>query len=57
LMDTSSVETLIVACKVRKCKGQLLDVDIAHLRRQLERSRDYLFKAAGIPQNLFPHPD
>jgi len=57
LMDTSNVETVIVAGKVRKWKGQLLDVDMAHLRRQLERSRDYLFKAAGIPQNLFPHPD
>ena len=26
----------------------------AQLRRQLEDSRDYLFSAAGIPQNLFP---
>jgi cytosine/adenosine deaminase-related metal-dependent hydrolase len=55
LMDTSNVETVIVAGKVRKWKGQLLDVDMNHLRRQLERSRDYLFKAANIPQNLFPH--
>ena len=55
LMDTSNVETVIVAGKVRKWKGQLLDVDMNHLRRQLERSRDYLFKAAKIPQNLFPH--
>ncbi len=37
LMDTSNVETVIVAGKVRKWKGQLLDVDMRHLRRQLER--------------------
>jgi len=54
LMDTSNVETVIVAGKVRKWKGQLLDVDMGHLRRQLERSRDYLFQAANVPQNLFP---
>ena len=54
-MDTSNVDTVIVAGKVRKWKGQLLDVDMNHLRRQLERSRDYLFGAANIPKNLFPH--
>ena len=29
------------------------DFDVQHLRQQLEASRDYLFAAAGIPQNLF----
>src|SRR5579862_5398502 len=53
LMDRTNVETVIVAGKVRKWKGQLLDVDLARLRDQLEDSRDYIFKAAGIPQNLF----
>jgi len=53
LMDRTNVETVIVAGKVRKWKGQLLDVDLNQLRRQLEASRDYLFSAAGIPQNLF----
>jgi len=38
---------------VRKWKGQLLDVDLPNLRKQLEASRDCLFKAAGISQNLF----
>jgi hypothetical protein len=38
---------------VRKWKGQLLDVDLPHLRRQLEASRDDVFNAAGIPQDLF----
>ncbi len=53
LMDRTNVETVIVAGKVRKWKGQLLDVDLPNLRRQLEASRDYLFKAANIPQDLF----
>jgi len=53
LMDRSNVETVIVAGKVRKWKGQLLDADLNRLRRQLEESRDYLFATAGVPQDLF----
>jgi cytosine/adenosine deaminase-related metal-dependent hydrolase len=53
LMDRTNVETVIVAGKVRKWKGQLLDVNLPHLRRQLETSRDYVFTTAGIPQDLF----
>ena len=53
LMDRTNVETVIVAGKVRKWKGQLLDVDLDRLRSQLEASRDYIFSEAGIPQNLF----
>jgi len=39
LMDRTNVETVIVAGKVRKWKGKLLDVDLPHLRQQLEASR------------------
>ena len=53
LMERSNVETVIVAGKVRKWKGKLLDVDLRTLRAQLEASRDYLFEAAGIPQEPF----
>jgi len=53
LMDRGNVETVIVAGKVRKWKGRLLDADISRLRQELEASRDYVFTAAGIPQNLF----
>ncbi len=53
LMERSNVETVIVAGKVRKWKGRLLGVDLNNLRRQLENSRDYLFDAAGIEQDLF----
>ena len=41
LMDRTNVETVIVAGKVRKWKGRLLDVDLDRLRSQLEDSRDY----------------
>jgi cytosine/adenosine deaminase-related metal-dependent hydrolase len=53
LMDRTNVETVIVAGKVRKWKGKLLDVDLNNLRRQLENSRDDIFAAAKIPQNLY----
>ena len=53
LMDRSNVETVIVAGKVRKWQGTLLDVDLRRLREDLEQSRDYLFSAAGIPQDVF----
>ncbi len=53
LMERSNVETVIVAGKVRKWKGRLLDVDLNRLRRQLEDSRDYIFSAAKVPRDLF----
>jgi 5-methylthioadenosine/S-adenosylhomocysteine deaminase len=53
LMERTNVETVIVAGKVRKWKGRLLDVDLPRLRQQLEASRDYVFAKAGIQQNLF----
>src|SRR5437667_1649474 len=53
LMDRTNVETVIVAGKVRKWKGKLLDVDLPHLRQQLEASRDFIFAKAGIKQDLY----
>ena len=53
LMERSNVETVIVAGKVRKWKGRLLDVNLSRLRRELEDSRDFVFGKAGIPQDLF----
>jgi hypothetical protein len=49
LMDRTNVETVIVAGKIRKWKGVLLDnftgapMDLTGLRTALEASRDYLF--------------
>ena len=53
LMDRTNVETVIVAGRIRKWKGRLLGVDLASLRSSLEASRDYVFNAAGIAQDLF----
>jgi len=54
MMERSNVETVIVAGKVRKWKGKLLDVNLGRLRRELENSRDFLYDAAtGGPPNLF----
>ncbi|ONI91001.1 amidohydrolase [Actinosynnema sp. ALI-1.44] len=53
LMDRTNVETVIVAGKVRKWNGRLLDANLDRLRRKLETSRDYLFKAMGLRQDLF----
>jgi 5-methylthioadenosine/S-adenosylhomocysteine deaminase len=53
LMDRTNVETVIVAGQIRKWKGRLLGVNLPQLRRQLEASRDHVFEAAGVPQNLF----
>jgi 5-methylthioadenosine/S-adenosylhomocysteine deaminase len=53
LMERSNVETVIVAGRVRKWKGRLLNANLAKLRTDLEASRDYLFKAAGVTQDWF----
>jgi 5-methylthioadenosine/S-adenosylhomocysteine deaminase len=46
LMDRTNVETVIVAGKVRKWKGVLLDADLHRLRQEIEASRDYIFANA-----------
>jgi len=53
LMERSNVETVIVAGKVRKWKGKLLDVNLGKLRNDLENSRDFIFDAANVPYDLF----
>lgn len=52
LMDRTNVDTVFVAGRVRKWKGQLLGADFARLRSDLEASRDYIFEAARIERNL-----
>jgi cytosine/adenosine deaminase-related metal-dependent hydrolase len=53
LMERSNVETVIVGGTVLKWNGQMLNVNLRRLRGQLEQSRDFLFEAAGIQQDLF----
>ncbi len=59
LMERSNVETVIVAGRVRKWKGRMLDTNLGRLRKQLEESRDYLFANSmfnPIEKNLFREP-
>ncbi|WP_437600742.1 amidohydrolase family protein [Sorangium sp. So ce590] len=53
LMDRSNVDTVIVAGRIRKWRGHLVDVHMHHLRAALEASRDYIFDAAGVERELF----
>ena len=53
LMERTNVETVIVAGKVRKWQGRLLDVDLRRLRQRLEDSRDFIFAKAGVAQDPF----
>jgi 5-methylthioadenosine/S-adenosylhomocysteine deaminase len=55
LMDRTNVETVIVAGKVRKWKGRLLNVDLNSLRSQLQSSRDYVFAAAQAKPDVIPN--
>ena len=54
LMERTNVETVIVAGKVRKWKGRLLDVDLNRLRPRLAASRDSLYAKAGRVPTPFP---
>ena len=54
LMERSNVDSVFVAGKLRKWRGQLVDVDLSKLRTDLKTSRDYLFRAAKVDRDLFP---
>lgn len=53
LMDRSNVATVLCAGQIKKWRGGIVGYDIPKLRAELEASRDYVFAAAGIEQNLF----
>jgi cytosine/adenosine deaminase-related metal-dependent hydrolase len=54
MMERTNVETVIVAGKIRKWKGRLLDVDLSRLRRDLVKSRDGLYARSGRTVTPFP---
>jgi cytosine/adenosine deaminase-related metal-dependent hydrolase len=53
LMDTSNVEHVFVAGKVRKWQGKLVGVDLPKLRRHIETARDGLLQRAKYSRELF----
>jgi 5-methylthioadenosine/S-adenosylhomocysteine deaminase len=50
-MDTSNVDTVIIAGQIRKRQGQLVGVDLTRLRQQAQASRDYIVQKAGWPSS------
>jgi cytosine/adenosine deaminase-related metal-dependent hydrolase len=51
-MDASNVDTVFVAGKLRKWKGAPVGVDVAHLRRLAEQSRDVILAQAKWPKTV-----
>jgi cytosine/adenosine deaminase-related metal-dependent hydrolase len=46
-MDTANVDTVMIAGKVKKWKGQLVGLDPGRLRTMVEQSRAYVLSKAG----------
>jgi len=52
LMNPSHVETVLIAGKVKKWRGNLAGVDQARVMRMAEGARDALMRRAGFQVNL-----
>lgn len=52
-MDTSNVDTVFIAGRLKKWRGELVDVDLNRVTRLVHESRDHIVAAAGWPQTLF----
>lgn len=52
-MDTSNVDTVLIAGAVKKRGGRLVGVDMARIARLAHQSRDAIAAKAGWPRNLF----
>jgi len=55
-MDTSNVDTVIIAGQIRKRQGQLVGVDLTRLRQQAQASRDYIAQRAGWSSSRLGRP-
>ena len=51
-MDTSNVDTVFIAGRVKKWKGAVVGVRMDDLRRRAEQSRDYLVAQAKWPRTV-----
>lgn len=52
-VERADVDTVMVAGKLRKRAGKLVDVDLAKLNADVTASRDYLIEASGYRADLF----
>ena len=53
LMDPRHVETVFIAGKVRKWRGNLVGVDVPRVLQSMQESRDGLVRRANFPMELF----
>ena len=53
MVERADVQEVMVAGRLRKHAGRLLDVDLARLRTETDSARDRLFKAAGYKPDAF----
>ena len=53
-MDTSNVDTVFIAGRMVKQGGRLVGVDLDRIRRDAERSRDYVAGKAGWKKSRLP---
>lgn len=51
--DRSNIDTVIVGGRVRKFNGRMAALDMRRLRRMVEESRSYLFRAIGYKEDVF----
>jgi cytosine/adenosine deaminase-related metal-dependent hydrolase len=51
-MDTSNVDTVFVQGRVRKWRGELVDVDLDRILQEASASRDFILESVGWPRTL-----
>jgi 5-methylthioadenosine/S-adenosylhomocysteine deaminase len=52
VMNPSNVDTVFIAGKVKKWRGNLVDVDAARVRRVVQEARDAVVRRSGFQMNL-----
>jgi len=53
MMDTSNVDSVFIAGRIMKWRGELVGVDLARIRRLIDQARDGLLSRAKAARNLF----
>jgi 5-methylthioadenosine/S-adenosylhomocysteine deaminase len=51
-MDTSNVDTVLVAGRIVKRHGQLIDIDLKRVQKEATDSRDYIASKMGWPSSV-----
>jgi hypothetical protein len=51
-MNPSNVDTVFIAGKVKKWRGNLVDVDAARVLRVVQEARDAVVRRSGFQMNL-----